>query len=89
MPTISMFYGLIIRMYYFDTQRHKLPHIHVLYQGREAVFDIATGHLIEGKIPRTKARLIPAWIEIHQEELLADWQLAVAGEPLFRIEPLR
>ena len=43
MPTISMFYGLIIRMFFMDTQRHHLPHVHVEYQGAEAVVSIPDG----------------------------------------------
>jgi len=45
--------------------------------------------LIEGSLPNNKAKLIAAWIEIHNEALMADWQLAVNGEPVFKIEPLR
>ena len=47
------------------------------------------GELIAGDIPARKARLVQAWIEIHQEELMADWTLAISGEPPFRIDPLR
>jgi len=89
MPTISMFYGLIVRMYHFDNQQHKAPHIHVEYQGRSAVFEIPSGRLLEGHLPANKTRLLAAWMEIHREELLADWLLAVAGEQVFKIDPLR
>lgn len=40
MPTISMFYGIVIRLYFYDDQRHKLPHIHAKYQDHEASFSI-------------------------------------------------
>jgi hypothetical protein len=76
-------------MYYFDTSPHHLPYIHVKYQDQEAVFQIPDGRLLEGSIPRRKKRLVRAWIEIHGEELMADWQLAAQGQQLFRIEPLR
>ncbi len=89
MPTISMFYGLIVRMYYFDNQRHKMPHIHVHYQNDAAVIEIPTGELLEGSLPKRKRKLVDAWIEIHQEELMADWQLATTGESVFKIEPLK
>ena len=89
MPTISMFYGLIIRMYYFDNQQHHTPHIHVVYQDQEAVIEIPSGAVLEGTLPKAKLKLIVAWIEIHQESLMADWQLALNGEPVFKIEPLR
>lgn len=89
MPTISMFYGLIIRMYYFDNQQHNKPHIHVYYQNQNAVIGIPGGQLLEGSLPANKLKLVDAWVEIHQEDLLADWQLAINGEPVFKIEPLK
>ena len=89
MPTISMFYGLIIRMYYFDNQRHQKPHIHVHYQETSAVVAIPDGEVLEGKLPRSKQKLVDAWIEIHQEDLMADWRLAIGGGKLFKIEPLK
>lgn len=89
MPVISMFYGVIILMYYFDNRRHKKPHIHVKYQDEEAVVEIPSGHVLEGEIPTNKLRLVQAWIEIHQDELLADWRLATSGEQIFKIEPLK
>jgi hypothetical protein len=84
-----MFYGLIIRMLYMDTQQHHLPHLHVEYQACEAVVTLPDGELIEGNLPAKKLRLLQAWITIHEEELMADWALAVKGEPVFKIEPLR
>ena len=89
MPTISMFYGIIIRMLFMDTQQHHLPHLHVEYQGMKAVVSIPEGDLIEGDLPAKKMRLLQAWISIHEEEHMADWALAVNGEPVFKIEPLR
>ncbi|QEP43582.1 DUF4160 domain-containing protein [Ectothiorhodospiraceae bacterium BW-2] len=89
MPTISMFYGIIIRMMFMDTQQHNLPHIHVEYQDDSAVIAIPDGELIEGYLPSKKLKLVQAWITIHEEELMADWALAVNGEPIFKIEPLR
>ncbi len=89
MPTISMFYGLIVRMYYFDNQQHNSPHIHVVYQEDEAVIEIPSGTLLEGKLPPAKMKLVSAWIELRQEELMADWQLALNGEQVFKIDPLR
>jgi Domain of unknown function (DUF4160) len=89
MPVISMFYGIVILMYYFDNQKHHRPHIHVKYQDDEAVITIPEGELLEGKIQRSKLKLIQAWIEIHQDELMANWQLAIEGQQLFKIDPLR
>ena len=89
MPVISMFYGLIIMMYFYDNKKHHLPHIHVKYQNDEAVFSITDGTLIEGKLPKNKIKLVEAWIEIHREDLIADWQLAIEGQEIFKIEPLK
>lgn len=89
MPVISSFYGIIIMMYYLDTKQHKLPHIHIWYQGKEAVLSIPQGELLEGGMPNNKKKLVEAWIEIHQDELLADWELAVNGSKVFSIEPLK
>ncbi len=89
MPTISMFYGIIIRMYFFDNQQHSLPHIHVHYQEHNAIIEIPSGKIIEGKLPKPKQKLVDAWIEIHRDELVADWELAINGEPIFKIDPLK
>ena len=89
MPTISMFYGIIISLYFYDDERHKLPHIHAKYQGKNASFSIMDGSVLVGEIPIAKTRLVQAWIEIHRESLLADWELAKEGVEPFRIDPLK
>lgn len=89
MPVISMYYGIIVLMYYFDNRKHHTPHIHVKYGEEEAVVSIPEGGVIEGSIRANKMKLVQAWIEIHREELMANWQLAVNGQEVFKIEPLR
>lgn len=89
MPVISMFYGIIVLMYYFDNSRHHQPHIHVQYSDEEAVISIPDGTVIEGSIKSSKLKLVQAWVEIHQDELMADWRLATNGQSLFKIEPLK
>ncbi len=89
MPVISMFYGIIVMMYYFDNKQHKAPHIHVRYQDEEAVIGLPEGMLLEGIFPSKQLKLVEAWIEIHRDELMADWELAIAGESIFKIEPLK
>jgi hypothetical protein len=76
-------------MYYLDNKKHHAPHIHVKYQEQEAVIAIPSGDLLEGGIPSNKMKLVQAWIEIHQEDLIADWELAINGENIFKIDPLR
>jgi hypothetical protein len=73
----------------FYDERHKLPYIHARYQTAEAAFSILDGECLAGNMPPGKIRLVQAWIEIHRESLLADWELAVNGEALFPIDPLR
>lgn len=89
MPIISMFYGIIVSLYFQDNRRHKRPHVHARYQDDEAVISIPEGELLEGSLPPGKMKMVLAWVEIHQEELMADWNLAVSGQQPFRIDPLR
>ena len=89
MPTISMFYGIMVLMYFEIEEKHHLPHIHVRYQNKKASFSIENGNLLAGELPVRQLRMVQVWIDLHQEELLADWALAMQGEDLFRIDPLR
>jgi hypothetical protein len=88
-PLVSSFYGILIYLYWLDTRQHHLPHVHAMYAGDEAVFAIESADMIDGKIPRRQARMVEARIEIHRDELLADWGLAVRGSQVFPIDPLR
>ncbi|CAK0764740.1 conserved hypothetical protein [Gammaproteobacteria bacterium] len=89
MPTISMFYGIIISMFFEIKEKHHLPHIHVRYQGYNASIDISNGFLLAGELPNRQLRMVQVWVDLHQEELLADWELAKEGAEPFRIDPLR
>ena len=64
-------------------------HIHARFQGEEAVISIPEGELLEGQLPPGKMKMVLAWVEIHCEDLIADWELTVNGQQPFRIEPLR
>lgn len=88
MPTISMFYGILIRMFFRDVERHNVPHVHAEYQNETAVYSIPDGEVLAGKINPKKHKLIVAWIEIHQDDLMANWKLAVNGEKTFQIRGL-
>lgn len=88
MPTISMFFGIIIRMYY-GPKEHNPPHIHAYYQETAVTIRIEDCEVLQGKIPAKQLRLIQAWIEIHREELTANWTLCQNGEKPFQIEPLK
>ena len=84
-----MFYGIIVSLYFFDKKEHKTPHIHARYQDEEVVLSIPSGKILAGKLNPAKLKLVQAWIEIHKDELMADWQLAVNGEQVFKIDPLK
>jgi Domain of unknown function (DUF4160) len=88
MPIISMFYGIIVRLYLLDNKHHNLPHIHAKYAEHEASIEIASGEVLAGELPRKQLRLLQAWIELHQDELMADWELAANGEQPYKILPL-
>ncbi len=88
MAVISMFYGIIISLYYMDRDRHRKAHLHAKYQEYEVVLSIPDAKVLEGKLPGNKMKLVQAWMEIHREELLADWELAMQGQPVFKIDPL-
>lgn len=89
MPKISMFYGVLILMYFYDNKQHNSPHIHAEYAEHTAAIAIEDGAVLSGSLPSSKLKLVQAWVEIHKEDLLVNWKLAVAGEPVFKIDPLR
>ncbi len=87
MPSISMFYGIIIRMY-FAPGEHNPPHFHAYYNEYKASFSIKTLEVLDGSLPKKQTRLVQAWAELHIEELQADWELAMSGENPYKIAPL-
>lgn len=88
MPTISMFFGIIIRMY-CAPKEHNPAHFHAYYNDDVAIININTCEIIDGSLPKKQQKLVLAWAEIHREELLADWTLAMNNELPFKIEPLK
>ena len=85
MPTISAFFGILIRMYFND---HPPPHFHAIYGEFEAVIAIQTLEVLEGSFPRRGLALVVEWGEQHRDELLADWQLCQKRQQPFKIAPL-
>jgi hypothetical protein len=81
-----MFYGIVIYMY--NNDEHNPPHFHASYQDFKAVFNF-DGEIIAGKMPKGKSKLISAWAELHKDELAANWESAIAEQPLHKIDPLR
>jgi hypothetical protein len=85
MPRVSQFYGIAIYIYYQD---HAPPHFHAIYGDDEAVFEIATGSIAAGHLPRRARQMVEDWLAGHRSELQHDWDLAVAGQPLLPVPPL-
>ena len=82
MPTISIFFGIIVQMYWND---HAPPHIHAWYQGNEALISIEIGDLLQGGMSRKALRLLREWIGEHRQELLDNWQRGENLEPFYQI----
>lgn len=85
MPVISVFFGIVIRMFY---REHGVADFHAEHQGQQATFTF-DGRLLAGSIgSRTARRLIAEWAAAHGSELAANWERMTAGRALERIEPL-
>lgn len=86
MPEISRFYGIIIYLYVKD---HYPPHIHAEYGEFEVLYNINTLKIYSGELPTRANKLVREWLELHQVELLEDWNNAKTGKPIFKITPLK
>jgi hypothetical protein len=85
MPIISVFFGIVIRMFY---KEHGSPHFHAEYQGQQGKFGF-DGEMLVGNIQsRTARRLIRKWASLHGRELKANWENMKRGRRLERIAPL-
>jgi len=85
MPTISSFYGIVIRMYHDD---HPRPHFHAYCGGQSASISIDTLEVLNGRVPRRALTLILEWASEHRTELRENWTLAEAHRTLKTIDPL-
>jgi hypothetical protein len=84
MPEISRFLGIVIAMFWRD---HAPPHFHAFYGDYEIVVEIESG-IVSGRFPKRALRFVLEWADAHRDELIADWQLALAQKPLMPIPPL-
>ncbi len=85
MPYVSMFFGIIIRMFHNE---HNPPHFHAEYQGQRASFNFE-GELVKGKFrSKTARKMIKKWANLHQADLVQNWEKAVHGKQIDRIAPL-
>ena len=86
MPTISRFFGTVLRMYFDE---HPPPPFHVYYGEFSATILIDTFEIGQGSLPRRALALVLEWASEHRNELRENWRLAEAHEPLEAIEPLK
>jgi len=86
MPTISLFYGIAIQMFWQD---HAPPHFHALYGEDEALIDLRTLEVLEGRLPRRALSLVLEWATDHRAALMEDWNLCAANQHPKKIPPLR
>ncbi len=73
MPVISRFYGIIIRMYFLQSE-HNPPHIHAIYNDDVAAIDFMTGKVLEGHLPSKAMNMVQEWVAIHRDELKTIWE---------------
>jgi len=85
MPTICVFFGIVIRMYYDE---HIPPHFHAYYGESSAVIEIETLRIRDGSLPKRAMALVLEWAQEHRSELMNNWQLAKEHQPLEKIAPL-
>ena len=89
MPEISRFFGIVIRMFVEAGGPHHTPHFHAYYQDQVGIYSIDRIERLAGSLPRRQERLVLAWAELHQEDLLSNWQVLQRGHPPVKIEPLK
>jgi hypothetical protein len=86
MPTISVFYGIVIQMFW---REHGPPHFHALYAEHEALIDLVELRVIRGSLPRRALALVLEWADEHRDELMEDWKLCSQLQTPKAIEPLK
>ena len=89
MPELSRFFGIIIRMFAEVGAPHHSPHFHAYYQDDVGIFSIDPVELVAGSLKQRQRRLVEAWAELHQAELMADWERLQQGRTPRPIEPLK
>ena len=85
MPTLAIFYGIVIQLYWFD---HPPPHFHARYADHEAQIDIQKAAVLNGSLPKRALSMVIEWTREHQTELMAAWEAASMGTACGRIAPL-
>ncbi|HXJ00856.1 MAG TPA: DUF4160 domain-containing protein [Micropepsaceae bacterium] len=82
MPTIAIFNGIIIQIFFED---HDPPHVHAIYGGAKALIRISDGQIIRGRLPKKQAALVKYWVELRHAELMENWHHAQTDGRCYRI----
>lgn len=82
MPTISIFFGIVVQMYWND---HNPPHVHAFYQGQEGLYDIRSGKRYAGRLPHRAEAILSEWIAEHHDELMRNWDRGRTGRPFLQV----
>ena len=85
MPEVSNFYGIKV---YINFREHNPPNFHAEY-GEYTIIVYIDGWIVEGKFPKRALNILLEWAEIHKDELLEDWNLAMSKKIPNKIEPLK
>lgn len=88
MPRVSAFYGIVITMYFNESQHSGRPHFHATYADVEVSFDIESLESIAGRLPRRANKLVLRWATLHQDELRRNWELLRSTGRVLPIAPL-
>ena len=87
MPRISEIFGIAIYMYWFDNKRHKKPHIHAIFSGKQVVVSLE-GEIMAGSIGIRGDKIIQDFVFERRQELIDAWKLAIKGKELPWIKPI-
>ena len=85
MPTICVFYGIYVTMYWND---HSPPHFHAAYGSQTVLIDIRTTSVLQGDLPKRELKLVLQWAREHKQELMENWNLCQKGQHPHQIAPL-
>lgn len=88
-PILSTFYGIVVRINTERNEPHHTPHIHAYYQGAGIAMDFEGNILANDNFPPKKIRMLQTWIDIHCEDLIANWDIWNNDGEYFKIDPLR
>ena len=89
MSSVSGFLGIVVEIYFLDTGQHSAPHFHATYGEDSAVYSIPDAEIVVGDLPSRKDRAVRVWADLRRDDLVREWENAVNGRPVPKIEPLR